>query len=148
MATGKNKKKDVGNKRPVKWIPSLAAGLMLSYRQANSLREQDVPGEETNGTNRQFYSPDALSQFKLGCSRKRSAAPLQPAVYAFRFASSATLGGGWGWRLGAGLKGQSHLRFVLMMAIEMQHYLPSSLREMEQQTCPGAAGTPDNDTRQ
>lgn len=54
----------------------------------------------------EFYSPDALSQLKLGCSRKRSAAPLQSAVYAFRFASLATLGGWWG---GMGWKATSDL---------------------------------------
>lgn len=31
--------KNVGNKRLVKWIPSFAADLMLSYRQANSPKE-------------------------------------------------------------------------------------------------------------
>lgn len=50
--------KNVGNKRLVKWIPSVAAGLMPSYRRTNSLKKWDVPGEETNGTNGELYSPD------------------------------------------------------------------------------------------
>jgi len=101
----------MSNKTLVEWIPSFLPWIWCRLIDgANSQKECDVPGEETNGTNGELYSPDATRESKLACLWTAA----DCLALSFCLASLALSGDG--------LKGQIHSDVFLGCFKKPRHY--------------------------